>query len=65
MRITFSNNPIDKLSCWFENEVIEPISRYYYSKKKSHYQCANGEECAIEVVQEVAYSREMRSENDT
>lgn len=40
MRITFSNNPIDKLSCWFENEVIEPISRYYYSKKKSHYQCA-------------------------
>ena len=40
MGITFSNNPIDKLLCWFENEVIEPISRYYYSKKKSHYQCA-------------------------
>lgn len=40
MGITFSNNPIDKLLYWFENEVIDPISRYYYSKKKSHYQCA-------------------------
>lgn len=40
MEITFSNNPIDKLLCCFENEVIYPISRYYYSKKKSHYQCA-------------------------
>lgn len=40
MGITFSNNPIDKLLCCFENEVIDPISRYYYSKKKSHYQCA-------------------------
>lgn len=40
MRITFSNNPIDRFSCWFENSVVEPFSRYYYSKKKSHYQCA-------------------------
>ena len=40
MRLTFSNNPLDKFSCWFENEVVEPISRHYYSKKKAHYTCA-------------------------
>ena len=40
MQLTFSNNPFDKLSCWFENEVLDPISRHYYSKKKAHYTCA-------------------------
>lgn len=40
MRFTFSNNPIDRFSCWFENSVIEPLSRYYYRHKKAHYRCA-------------------------
>ena len=40
MRLTFSNNPLDKFFCWFENDVLEPISRYYYSKKKAHYTCS-------------------------
>ena len=39
MRLTFSANPLDRFSCWFENSVVEPLSRYYYSKKKAHYQC--------------------------
>ena len=39
MRISFSNNPIIKFECWFENSIVEPISRYYYSKKKTHYRC--------------------------
>ena len=39
MRIAFSNNPIMKFECWFENSIIEPLSRYYYSKKKTHYRC--------------------------
>lgn len=39
MRLTFSNNPIMRFECWFENSIVEPLSRYYYSKKKSHYQC--------------------------
>lgn len=40
MRLTFSNNPLDKFSCWFENKVVAPISSHYYSKKKAHYTCA-------------------------
>lgn len=40
MRFIFSNNPIDRFSCWFENSVIEPLSRYYYRHKKAHYRCA-------------------------
>ena len=39
MIFTFSNNPIMKFECWFENSIVQPLSRYYYSKKKSHYQC--------------------------
>lgn len=39
MRLTFSNNPIMRFECWFENSIVEPLSRYYYSKKKSHYKC--------------------------
>ena len=39
MRLTFSNNPIDRFSCWFENEVLSPIARYYYTHKKAHYRC--------------------------
>lgn len=39
MTFTFSNNPIDKLSCWFENSIAEPLSRYYYKHKKGYYQC--------------------------
>ena len=39
MRFTFSSNPIDRLSCWFENEILSPISRYYYTHKKKHYKC--------------------------
>lgn len=39
MRFTFSSNPIMRFECWFENSIVEPLSRYYYSKKKSHYRC--------------------------
>lgn len=39
MVFTCSNNPIDRFSCWFENSIIEPLSRYYYRHKKSHYKC--------------------------
>lgn len=39
MIFTFSNNSIIKFECWFENSIVQPLSRYYYSKKKSHYQC--------------------------
>lgn len=39
MIFTFSNNPIMKFECWFENSIVQPLSRYYYSKKRSHYQC--------------------------
>ena len=39
MRFTFSRNPIDRLSCWITNNIEEPISRYYFKKKKSHYRC--------------------------
>lgn len=39
MILTFSDNPLDKLSCWFENEILTPISRFYYTHKKKHYQC--------------------------
>lgn len=39
MRLTFSNNPLDRFACWFENEVLTPISRYYYINKKKHYEC--------------------------
>lgn len=39
MIFTCSNNPIMKFECWFENSIVQPLSRYYYSKKKSHYQC--------------------------
>ena len=27
MRISFLNNPIIKFECWFENSIVEPISR--------------------------------------
>ena len=39
MRITCSKNPFNIFSCWFENEILTPISRYYYTHKKDHYQC--------------------------
>lgn len=39
MRLTFSNNPLDRFSCWFENEVLSPIAKYYYTHKKAHYKC--------------------------
>lgn len=39
MRFTFLSNPIMRFECWFENSIVEPLSRYYYSKKKSHYKC--------------------------
>lgn len=31
---------LDKFLDWFENSIAEPVSRSYYHKKKSHYQCA-------------------------
>lgn len=40
MQITFSNNPIDRVLDWFNNSVVTPVSRFYYSKKKAHYKCA-------------------------
>lgn len=40
MQFTFSSNPIIRFECWFENSIVEPLSRYYYSKKKTHYKCA-------------------------
>lgn len=39
MNISNSNNLMGKLSCWFENEIAIPCSRYYYRKKKAHYKC--------------------------
>lgn len=39
MIVTFSNNPIDRLEIWLENNILTPISRYYYSHKKAHYRC--------------------------
>lgn len=39
MIFTCSNSPIVKFEYWFENSIVQPLSRYYYSKKKSHYQC--------------------------
>ena len=39
MRFTFSNNPIDRLSCWFHNSIVEPLSRYHDRHKKTHYEC--------------------------
>ena len=40
MRFTFSNNPLDRFSCWLANNINEPLSRLYYRKKKSHYECS-------------------------
>ena len=40
MRFSFSNNPLDRLSCWFHNNIVEPTNRLYYKNKKAHYKCS-------------------------
>ena len=39
MRFNFSRNPISKFSCWVNNSMIEPVSRWYFLNTKAHYQC--------------------------
>ena len=39
MRMTFSMNLFDRLSCWFYNSIVEPLSRRHDRKKKTHYEC--------------------------
>lgn len=39
MQFTFSNNPIARLSCWFNNSIREPFSRWRDKHKKTHYEC--------------------------
>ena len=39
MRFTFNNNPIDRFSCWFHNNIVVPLARWHDSHKKTHYEC--------------------------
>lgn len=39
MRINFSRNPINIISTWWENVVVDGVRTYYFTHKKSHYKC--------------------------
>lgn len=39
MRYAFNTNLFDRLSCWFHNSIVEPLSRRHDKRKKTHYEC--------------------------